>query len=83
MPSSKTITPTRSPTTSATTAIAAVASMAASSRVSVPMGAPIRRPESITQITSRSCSTRHTFAIGRCMRPVACQFTDRMSSSSV
>ena len=72
---------TRSPRTSATAATATAASSAASRRVRSPNGAAMRRPQSMTQTTSRSRSIRYWLLIGRSSRAVARQFTWRMSSS--
>ena len=73
--------PQRSPSSSATAATATAASIAASSRVPEPAGAAISRPQSTTQTTSRSRSTRYWLLIGRPSRAAARQFTWRMSSS--
>ena len=73
--------PQRSPSSSATAATAETASTATSSRVPPASGADISRPESSRQTTSRSCSIRYWFDIGRPSRSVAAQFTCRMSSS--
>ena len=75
-------TPTRSPTTSATAPMAAAASTAESRRVRSSRGAPMSRPQSSRQITSRSCSIRYWFTIGRPVLDVASQFTCRTSSPS-